>query len=455
MNSGRMISFWEDWESYPVRCSCGWSGVLGDGIANYDSEFVTEIDCPACPMRLENLSNSATEKEIHLIADRGGKRAQQHFVELRNRKPVKTELHNLKLTERDPLPLGMTPVIHGYETVSEAEMLNHPALPGLSTWLEDYSIADKVYAAYKMPVDSAVAEEELRNIAFIYQDVQTGRWIEKPGTIGTYSSGRSVSWYSENQHQTARSRPEVPAAFLIKKSEATPQELLNIYSFTIQDKDPECLTFGCTATSLEQAQAKARAAGYRELTLIDVREPTGVELSNVANLELISNPLLGEEWLPLVSALDSALSKMRVGSSWSMDFMAKAYNYDTSDAPYTQAIMEGDGSLHLEIGPTSLVESRSDNQQQLLKFLGWNAPMEQLPNYFRVFEPGWNPRHVAYVFLQTISLNFDITTSDLFTFTGSGVESSTPRASWIIFQIMMAGSHLAMPGDFGASTHSR
>ena len=420
-----MTNAWEDWEDIPIECTCGWAGKLGEATADHDSLSVTVIDCPQCSKRLTVISNHASEAMIAEIASEGGERAQQHLASQEKRRRVRTELHNLGLETLISVTSKHPPVVEGYETIPESEFSTHPELKGISSWIEDFSPEDDVYAGYSIPVNSELEEEEIARIAFIYFDAKTFTWVERPGNIATFSSGRKATWYSENSEQTRASRPPVPVAILLKKKRSETKKI-QIYSFTIQDKEPECLTFGCTASSLEEAQAKARKAGYREFLLMDVRDPSGVELSDVANLELISNPLLGNEWLPLVSALEAATANMPVGASWTMDFMGKAYGYQTSDSPYTQAVVEGDGSLHLEIGPTEMVEGRSDDQKQLLSFLGWEAPRDGLPNYFRIFAPGWNPRHVANVFLQTVSLIFEIGTHDLFTFVGSGVRDFDP-----------------------------
>lgn len=420
-----MTNAWEDWEDIPAECTCGWAGKLGEATADLDSLSVTVIDCPQCSKRLTVISNHASEEMISEIASEGGKRAQEHLSSQEKRRRVRTELHNLGLETLISVTSKHPPVVEGYETIPESEFSTHPGLKGISSWIEDFSPEDDVYAGYSIPVHSEIEEEEIARIAFIYFDAKTFTWVEKPGNIATFSNGRRATWYSENSEQTKTSRPPVPVAILLKK-ESLAAKPIQIYSFTIQDKDPECLTFGCTASSLEEAQAKARKAGYREFLLMDVRDPSGVELSDVANLELISNPLLGNEWLPLVSALEAATTNIPVGASWSMDFMGKAYGYQTSDSPYTQAVVEGDGSLHLEIGPTDMVEGRTEDQKQLLSFLGWEAPREGLPNYFRIFEPGWNPRYVANVFLQTVSLIFEISTEDLFTFSGTRVKVFDP-----------------------------
>lgn len=421
-----MVNYWEDWEAYPAECACGWTGQLGQGNQNYDSMYVTEVDCPQCSKRLQNISNSGTEEQIRKIADAGGKRAQQHFVDQAKLNRVTTKLHNLGLETLTQLSADVLPHIEGFESIPESAFAHHPELQSLTSRLEDYSIEDDIYCAYSLPIHSDLDKENIARIAFIYFDSASGKWVETTGNIATYSGERVATWFSENAEHSYKSRPHVPVAILLKDSNSTPKVEVKVYSFTIQDNDPESLTFGCTATNLEEAQVKARQAGYREFLLMDVRDPRGVELSDVANLELISNPLLGNEWLPLVTALEAATADLPVGAHWSMDFMGKAYGYQTSDSPYTQAMLEGDGSLHLEIGPTYMVEGRTEDQKQLLAFLGWEAPRDGLPNYFRIFEPGWNPRYVANVFLQTVSLIFEISTEDLFTFGGTSVKKFDP-----------------------------
>lgn len=213
-----MVNYWEDWEEHPAECSCGWAGPLGSGFQNTDSMYVTEIECPQCSKKLVNIGNSGTDDQIKKIADAGGKRAKQYFVDLDNRKIVKTLLHDLALDKLGAFPIGTPPEIEGYETILEPDFFSHPALTGVSSWDEDYSSDDMVYAGYSIAVKTPVEEMAIGSLAFLYQDVTTGFWLEAEGQISTIERKRSATWYSENKLQTSNSRPRIPVAFLLKKS---------------------------------------------------------------------------------------------------------------------------------------------------------------------------------------------------------------------------------------------
>ncbi len=120
-----MTNAWEDWEEYPAECSCGWTGQLGEAVANYDSQLVTELDCPQCSKRLLVLNNSTTDEQIRKIADAGGKRAQQHFIDREKQHRVSTELHELNLEKMESQSPDVLPEIDGYVCIPEQEFQTH------------------------------------------------------------------------------------------------------------------------------------------------------------------------------------------------------------------------------------------------------------------------------------------------------------------------------------------
>lgn len=211
-----MTNAWEDWEEYPTECPCGWTGQLGEAAANYDSQLVTELDCPQCTKRLLVLSNSASDEQIRKIADEGGKRARQHFIDLEKLQRIPTKLHELPLENLVSHTPDVLPEIDGYVSIPEAEFQTHPALVGSTSWREDYSPFDHVYAGYSLPVRSEKNEQAIANIAFLYFNFPTSKWVETTGNIATYSGERRVTWYSENSNQTWRESPQVPVAILLK-----------------------------------------------------------------------------------------------------------------------------------------------------------------------------------------------------------------------------------------------
>ena len=189
-----------------------------------------------------------------------------------------------------------------------------------------------------------------------------------------------------------------------------------VYSFTVQDKDAEALTYGCVAQSLEHAKKLASLAGLRELTLLEVRGPEGVELATIARAKAREDPFIGSEWLPLIDFMGRNLSLFRPERCWIMDIFQHADPL-SSEGPYAQALLTPDGSLHVEIGPTpELLELSADNSE-LAELLGWKKPIDGgMPNFFRFFDPGCSGEYVAATVVQTLSVLFQVSLKDGFCF---------------------------------------
>jgi len=115
-----------------------------------------------------------------------------------------------------------------------------------------------------------------------------------------------------------------------------------VYSFTVQDKDAEALTYGCVAQSLEHAKKLASLAGLLELTLLEVRGLEGVELATVARTKALEDPFIGSEWLPLIDFMGRNLSLFRPEKCWIMDVFQHADPLN-SVSPYAQALLVPDG----------------------------------------------------------------------------------------------------------------
>lgn len=202
---------------------------------------------------------------------------------------------------------------------------------------------------------------------------------------------------------------------------------LYVYRFYIDDVDPESIMFGCAAASLSDAEAQARAAGYREFTLFDQR-PVEAEESHLAALARIDgHPFLGPEWAPLVAVIAQITQTLTVGRFWGLDTYAGVTGYDPYRSPFVQAMLEADGSLHVEVaGRDDLNSPTRPDQYAQLELLGWTAPADadvaidaregRLPNSYRVFEPGWNAQGVAEAFLEALAMVFGITADDFFSF---------------------------------------
>lgn len=193
---------------------------------------------------------------------------------------------------------------------------------------------------------------------------------------------------------------------------------MKVYTFQIQDKDPECLTFGCLAETPFEARQKLNKAGYTQALILEARDLVGVELDEVVDLEVLANPFLGPDWLPIIDTLAPYIKRDGVGKSWSLDVATSPYNWGHNEpggeVHFLQAMNEADGTLHLELGTSDLIRSGATKELHFLSFSGWNEPQDGLPIHFRAFEPGWNPRHALYVAFQAMTHVLNVTAHDIF-----------------------------------------
>ena len=194
----------------------------------------------------------------------------------------------------------------------------------------------------------------------------------------------------------------------------TDQRPQALYSFTVQDKDAEALTFGCLASSLDQAKGLAARAGHRETLLLEIRPLEGVEIPEVARLLASSNPLVGADWLPLVDFMAGNLRLTEVGHAWILDIVPHK-NPLAQNSPYAQALLEPDGNIHVEIGPTQALSTYALDNEELADWLGWKRPLDAgLPNFFRAFPPGTSVEFIAGTVIQALTTLFGFSTHDGF-----------------------------------------
>jgi len=208
---------------------------------------------------------------------------------------------------------------------------------------------------------------------------------------------------------------------------------LYVFRFYIDDADAESFMFGCTAENLEQAETRVEAAGYREWTLFDQTPLELQQRSAAAAARIDAHPFLGPEWQPLVEVVSYQTKRLHVGEFWTIDTLGARYGYDAYRSPFVQAILEADGSLHVEVGGReSISPTIKADQDGQLALLGWATPSDavldddehrQLPLASRLFEPGWNAKAVAEVFLEALTLVFRITSDDFFTFGEANIDA--------------------------------
>ncbi|MGZ0212238.1 MAG: hypothetical protein ACKVI4_07140 [Actinomycetales bacterium] len=191
--------------------------------------------------------------------------------------------------------------------------------------------------------------------------------------------------------------------------------------------------FGCRAETEYEAEKLVRAAGHREYLLFDNRELEAHETSAAATERILENPFLGALWVPLVDAIDVATGYLRPGVFWTLDCYSRAHNYNAYASPFAQAILEHDGSLHIEVcGRNDKSNPIVAEQLEALEFLGWAAPalpeevdIGVLPNPWRVLDAGWNGRRVAELILEALTIVYRVVEADLFNFGESLEESLT------------------------------
>lgn len=215
-----------------------------------------------------------------------------------------------------------------------------------------------------------------------------------------------------------------------------------LYSFTVQDKDADALSFGCLASSLEEAELAASRAGHREFLLLEVRPLEGAEIPEVGRRLAASNPLVGKDWLPLVDLMAKNFDLWKVGHSWIMDIFPHQDPL-TRKSPYAQAILEAEGSVHAEVGPTPVLKKLAPDNEHLAEWLGWERPRDSgLPNFFRVFPPGTSVEFIAGTVIQALANLFGVSTQDGFSLhcrpspiqTVAGVELLDPGPDIVLSQ---------------------
>lgn len=177
-------------------------------------------------------------------------------------------------------------------------------------------------------------------------------------------------------------------------------------------------TFSCLASSLAQAGHLTIDAGYSGFSLLGIRVPLGVELDEVAELEVLANPFLGAEWMPFINAIAPKLKAAKPRKHWVIDF--KVPELETI-VPFMQAMNLRDGRLALEISTLQLDQEADREKFDYLVFSGWLKPDEGGPLYYRLFDAGANPRHVLAVGLEALVVLFGLKPGDSYKTEGEAI----------------------------------
>lgn len=202
-----------------------------------------------------------------------------------------------------------------------------------------------------------------------------------------------------------------------------------VYTFYINDPNPESGIWGCIAESEQEAEANCRKQGYSDFFLAQVRDLEPEESPEYADFNLKLNPFLGPQWLPIVDVVEMLTDKLTNSSHWNIQTYGANYDLDPNSSPYIQAILSEEGGLHLELsGNIHLEPELTSSQIDQLVFLGWTPPdvgkvgeiyaddLPGIPNFYRIFDPGWNARMVAVFALETLSSVLGIQEADYFNF---------------------------------------
>lgn len=196
-----------------------------------------------------------------------------------------------------------------------------------------------------------------------------------------------------------------------------------VYTFYINDPDPESGIFGCVAESEAAAEKLARKMGYKDFFLANTRELEPHESESFVDRSVRGNPFVGEQWLGVIKAIEILIAERtfsRRSPTWTMQTYGRRYGSNPDTSPYVQAILEADGSLHVELsGNIICVPPITESQIEQLEWVGWEPPIEDdsnMPNFHRLFEPGWHPRYVAERIVESLTSIMGIAEDDHFNF---------------------------------------
>ena len=200
-----------------------------------------------------------------------------------------------------------------------------------------------------------------------------------------------------------------------------------IYVFYINGGEPGEGIWGCVAKSEEEAVTKAKKRGLKDFFLSSIDEvPPESRRDNVMST-LLANPNLGPLWGPMAEAFELCSSGLTYRSAtWVVNTLMRSNNFSPDNTPYLQAILESDGSIHVEVSGRLAIKNLSDENLKLLQFIGWTVPefieddpegQDGLPNPYRLFELGWGALQVAAFVLETLVTVFEFQEGDFFDFT--------------------------------------
>lgn len=234
-----------------------------------------------------------------------------------------------------------------------------------------------------------------------------------------------VSHSDHSNHQDSGSFGAVPN----ENTTNSQDQLEMVYRFYINGVEPEEGVWGCVATSEQEAFAKAKERGLKDFFLSNTEEAPLESRRDQVMLTLLANPNLGPAWVPIAEAFELCSSSLTYRSAtWVVNTLMRSNNFSPDNSPYLQAILESDGSIHVEVSGRLAIKNLSDENLALLQFIGWSVPEfneddpageEGLPNPYRLFEVGWGALQVAAFVLETLVTVFEFQEGDFFDFSSA------------------------------------
>ena len=112
-----------------------------------------------------------------------------------------------------------------------------------------------------------------------------------------------------------------------------------VYTFFINDPDPESGIFECVARSEDEAENLARIMGYRDFFLAGTRELESHESATAIDQSIRGNPFVGEKWLGVIEAIEVLIDEPafnRINPTWTMQTYGHNSNLSPNTSPCVQ-----------------------------------------------------------------------------------------------------------------------
>lgn len=159
----------------------------------------------------------------------------------------------------------------------------------------------------------------------------------------------------------------------------------------------------------------------RNLDLHSVVTADGARLFRSGSAPVIEHPLLGQTWEPVFLGLDRLVSRLAPRFFFTLTVWPHGPGIGDDRNAYCQFMKEEDGSLLVEVGPTSMLARINPDYESLMALSGWRAPEDSgLPNFYRVFEEPFDSGDIVVTALEALVSMFLVSTADAFAVSGFG-----------------------------------